>query len=144
MKNEMLSFSAVVEFAGDSSNETFDVEVASDINSLVYDDVENAICDAVDAKHGYSLDDFEDAAPYKIVDIVINEDGESYPVVPEDADLEKLDNEIDASKYLVLPWARYALTPEAKLWMKMKDEGIIDEDAPFDFEKYHRLVNDMK
>ena len=138
-----LSFSAVVEFADDNTNDTIDIELDKDISSLTYDEVEEAICNEVDQKYGFSIEDFEDDDPYRIVDLVINEDGESYPVVPEDADLKTLDKELDVKKYLVLPWARYSLTPECKLWMKMKENGFVGEDEPFDFETYHKLVEDV-
>lgn len=138
-----LSFSAVVEFANDNTNDTIDIELDKDISSLTYDEVEEAICNEVDQKYGFSVEDFEDDDPYCIVDLVINEDGESYPVVPEDADLKTLDKELDVKKYLVLPWARYSLTPECKLWMKMKKNGFVGEDEPFDFEAYHKLVEDV-
>ena len=127
-----LSFSAVVEFEDDNTNDTIDIELDKDISSLTYDEVEEAICNEVDQKYGFSIEDFEDDEPYHIVDLVINEDGESYPVVPEDADLKTLDKELDVKKYLVLPWARYSLTPECKLWMKMKENGFVGEDEPFD------------
>ena len=52
----------------------------------------------------------------------------------------ELKNDKTFIKYLVLPDARYSLTPEAKLWMDLKKNGIIDEDAEFDFEKYHKMV----
>ena len=135
-----LSFSAVVEFADDNTNDTIDIELDKDISSLTYDEVEEAICNEVDQKYGFSIEDFEDDDPYRIIDLVINEDGESYPVVPEDADLKTLDKELDVKKYLVLPWARYSLTPECKLWMKMKENGFVGEDEPFDFETYHKLI----
>ena len=135
-----LSFSAVVEFADDNTNDTIDIELDKDISSLTYDEVEEAICNEVDQKYGFSIEDFEDDDPYRIIDLVINEDGESYPVVPEDADIKTLDKELDVKKYLVLPWARYSLTPECKLWMKMKENGFVGEDEPFDFETYHKLI----
>lgn len=96
--------------------------------------------DAVDKKHGYTINDFEDDSPYSIVSIVINEDDESYPVISETDDDSELKQSGVYNKYLVLPWALYELTDEAKLWMKLKENGIIDEDEPFDFEKYHSLV----
>ena len=138
--NMKTSFSAVVMFLDDSEEETFDVEIGKSVESLTYDEVEEAIWNAVDEKYGYDIEDFEeDNAPYEVIDIVVNEDGESYPVVPEDK-IDKLDVELDAKKYLVLPWAKYSLTPECKLWMTMKENGIVDEDEPFDYEKYHSLV----
>jgi len=138
--NVKTSFSAVVMFLDDGKEETFDVEIDTPIENLTYDAVEEAIWNAVDEKYGYDVEDFEDDnAPYEVIDIVVNEDGESYPVVPEDK-IDKLDVELDAKKYLVLPWAKYSLTPECKLWMTMKENGIVDEDEPFDYEKYHSLV----
>lgn len=134
------SFSAVVMFLDDGEEETFDVEIGKPVESLTYDEVEEAIWNAVDEKYGYDVEDFEeDNSPYEVIDIVVNEDGESYPAVPEDK-IDKLDVELDAKKYLVLPWAKYSLTPECKLWMTMKENGIVDEDEPFDYEKYHSLV----
>lgn len=143
VKDNLLSFSAVVEFADDNSNEIVDVEINKNINALTYDEVEDAIYQAIDKKYGYSIEDFENDVPYSIVDIVINEDDGSYPVVPEDADDSELKESQEFTKYLVLPWVTYALTPEAKLWMNLKDNGIIDEDEPFDYEKYHNLVEAM-
>lgn len=140
MKNNKLSFSAVIEFTEDHSNETIDVELDKNIDNLTYDEVEDAICNLVDEKYGYDIEDFEDDTPYNIVDIVINEDGESYPVLPEDANLDNFDKELDVKKYLVLPWAKYSLTPECKLWMKMQENELIGENEPFDYEKYHKLV----
>ena len=138
--NVKTSFSAVVMFLDDGKEETFDVEIDTPIENLTYDAVEEAIWNAVDEKYGYDVEDFEDDnAPYEVIDIVVNEDGESYPVVPEDK-IDKLDVELDAKKYLVLPWAKYSLTPECKLRMTMKENGIVDEDEPFDYEKYHSLV----
>ena len=107
-ENAKTSFSAVVMFLDDGEEETFDVEIGKPVESLTYDEVEEAIWNAVDEKYGYDIEDFEeDNAPYEVVDIVVNEDGESYPVVPEDADLKKLEAELDIKKFLVLPWAKY-------------------------------------
>ena len=115
-ENAKTSFSAVVMFLDDGEEETFDVEIGKPVESLTYDEVEEAIWNAVDEKYGYDVKDFEeDNAPYEVVDIVVNEDGESYPVVPEDADFKKLEAELDVKKFLVLPWAKYSLTPECKL-----------------------------
>ena len=104
------------------------------------------MCNAVDEKYGYAIEDFEDRdnEPYKVIDIVVNDVDGSWPVFPDDADIEKLRRELDVEKFAVLPWARYGLTPECKLWMAMKEDGIVDEDEPFDYEKYHKLVSDIK
>lgn len=134
------SFSAVVAFTGSNDEEVFDVELNKDVASLTYDEVEAAICDAVDKKHGYSNESFEDEAPYEIASIVVNEGDESYPVLCEDDDTSELMHSKVYDKFLVLPWAIYELTPECKLWMKMKEMHLISEDASFDFDKYHKLV----
>lgn len=144
LKNEdndaKTSFSAMVMFLDDGEEETFDVEINKSVENLTYDEVEEAICNTVDEKYGYAAEDFEDDnAPYEVIDIVVNEDGESYPVVSEDK-IDALDAELGVKKCLVLPWATYSLTPECKLWMTMKENGVVDEDEPFDYERYHSLV----
>lgn len=141
-KEYVSSFSAMVMFLDDGEEETFDVELSKPVEELTYDEVENAICQAVDEKYGYTAKDFEDEdyVPYNVIDIVVNEGGESYPVVPEDADIEKLKAELNTKKFLVLPWAMYGLTPECKLWMKMRESGVLADDAEFDYDKMHKLV----
>lgn len=136
------SFSAMVMFLDDSEEETFDVELSKKLEDLTYDEVIDAIYDAVDKKYGYTSEDFEEVGnePYKVIDIVVNDEDGTWPVVSEDADIEKLKKELDVEKFAVLPWARYGLTPECKLWMAMKEDGIVGEDEPFDYEKYHALV----
>lgn len=138
------SFSAVVMFLDDGEEETFDVELSKPVEELAYDDVEFAFCDAVDSKYGFKPEDFEDDdPPYKIINIVVNDGDESYPVLSESDDDSEIKSSKVHSKYLVLPWAKYGLTPEAKLWMKMKDMHMVSEDEPFDFNKYHALVEDI-
>lgn len=143
--NKKTSFTAVVELE-DGFEDTFDVEFDKDESSLTYDEVEDAICNLVEKEHGFTFDDDELAdpefeLPYKIVDIVINDNGESYPVVPEDFDDTELKQSLVFDKYLVLPYARYGLTPEYKLYVDLMNKGIIDEDAPFDYGKYHSIVS---
>lgn len=143
--NKKTSFTAVVELE-DGFEDTFDVEFDKDESSLTYDEVEDAICNLVEKEHGFKFDDDELAdpefdLPYKIVDIVINDNGESYPVVPEDFDDTELKQSFVFDKYLVLPYARYGLTPEYKLYVDLMNKGIIDEDAPFDYGKYHSIVS---
>lgn len=131
-----MQFSAVVEFS-DGENYTFDVEVAGDKSTIVYDDVEDAIYKAVEKEYPT----YDDDPDYKIVDIVNYNDGVSYPVVPDDKTKAELELEFDpGTKVLILPRACYALTPECRLWLELKDTGIIDEDAPFEFDKYHEMV----
>lgn len=139
--NERSFFSAVVDTV-DYGEVAIDVELPKNECDLTYDEVYDAICNEVDEKYGYSDLDFEDGnMPYEIIDIVVNaDDGESYPVISEDADDTELKKSKTFSKYLVLPWATYALTPEAQLWMNLKKNGIIDEDAEFDYEKYHKIL----
>lgn len=147
--NKKTTFSAVVEF-NDGFEDTYDVELDKDICELTYDEVENAICNLVEKEHHYVFTD-EDFAnpkfklPYKIVDIVINVDGNSYPVVPEDFDDTELKQSNVYEKYLVLPYARYSLTPECELYMDLISKGLIDKDSsPFDFDTYHSLLKQVK
>ena len=139
------SFSAIVELP--YKNEVaVDVELDKDEYHLTYDEVEDAIYKKVNDEYGCpgndyaDIEDFdEDEFPH-IIDIVINNDGESYPVISESMDDNELKKSGVVSKYLVLPDATYALTLECKLWMDLKKNGIIDEDTPFEFEKYHKMV----
>lgn len=151
------SFSAVVKLPKDNyynvEDFTVDVELDKDEEHLTYDEVVDAaynelfyqlpvLKEEVDES---DIDD-DDAWP-TIVDLVVNSpDGESYPVVSESMTdkIAVLDKDKSYTKYLVLPDARYSLTPECLLWMQLKEEGIIDEDAEFDFEKYHRMVEKQK
>lgn len=144
MNDNMTSFSAVVKF-DDGHEDTYDITLNKGIDALTYDEVVNAFDDAVDKSMGYSFSDDEVMdpdfkLPYEIVDIVINEDGESYPVVAEDADTSALSKSTVFEKYLVLPYATYSLTPECKLWMKLKENGMLKEDAPFDYDTYHDML----
>ena len=140
-KTNASSFSAVVEMPN-GKDVTFDVDIPKNELDLTYDEVEDAIYKELYAYLGINKDEACDEKydGYKIAGIVINCDDESYPVIPEDVDDSELKKSQEFTKYLVLPWATYSLTPEAKLWLSLKDNGIIDEDAPFDFENYHKLV----
>ena len=140
METNKSVFSANVVFK-DGFDETIDVVIDKDDMSLTYDEVEYAIYDAVNKKHHFVDVDFEEDAPYHVSDIMILTDEGIYPVVPEDFDMNAIDNDKQYEKYLVLPYARYSLTPECKLWMKMKLDGIINENEEFDFDKMHELIN---
>ena len=148
-KNVKTSFSAVVELPSEyeDTETTVDVSLDKDIDYLTYDEVEDAIYDAVNKKYGIEYDEDEilddDIELPTIIDLVINEtDGESYPVVAESDEprIAELKSSHAYLKYLVLPDAKYQLTQECKLWLDMKKHGMIDEDAEFDFEKYHEFV----
>ena len=149
MNTKKTSFSAVVELPDDygCSEVTVDVEFDKDEEHLTYDEVVDAVYDTVDKV--FSCRSYEDEEEYEferedyptIVSLVINaDDGESYPVISESMDDSELKKDKAFSKYLVLPEARYYLTPECKLWMELKKEGILDEDAPFEFEKFHKML----
>ena len=149
MKNKT-SFSAVVELPKDyDRNEvTIDIELDKDEKHLTYDEVEDAIYDKVDKMFYYMHDSIDDEIDDEredyptIVSLVINaDDGESYPVISESMDSSELDSSNVYTKYLVLPDATYSLTPEALLWMQLKENGIIGKDTPFDYDKYHRIIN---
>ena len=151
MNTKKTSFSAVVEipydYDYDYNEVTVDVEFDKDEEHLTYDEVVDAVYYKVDKMFGYKS--YEDEEEYEferedyptIVSLVINaDDGESYPVISESMDDNELKKDKAFSKYLVLPDARYYLTPECKLWMELKKEGILDEDAPFEFEKFHKML----
>ena len=149
MNTKKTSFSAVVElpYDYDYNEVTVDVEFDKDEEHLTYDEVVDAVYYKVDKMFGYKS--YEDEEEYEferedyptIVSLVINaDDGESYPVISESMDDSELKKDKAFSKYLVLPEARYYLTPECKLWMELKKEGILGEDAPFEFEKLHKIL----
>ena len=150
MNAKKTSFSAVVElpYDYDYNEVTVDVEFDKDEEHLTYDEVEDAVYDKIDKMLGYqSYGDDEEEYEFEredyptIVSLVINaDDGESYPVISESMDDGELKKDKAFSKYLVLPNAKYYLTPECKLWMELKKEGILDEDAPFEFEKFHKML----
>ena len=149
MNTKKTSFSAVVELPNNSvcSEVTVDVELDKDEEHLTYDEVEDAVYDKIDKMLGYQSYGDEEEYEFEredyptIVSLVINtDDGESYPVISESMDDSELKKDKAFSKYLVLPEARYSLTPECKLWMELKKEGILDEDAPFEFEKFHKML----
>ena len=150
MNTKKTSFSAVVELPDDygCSEVTVDVEFDKDEEHLTYDEVVDAVYDTVDKVFSCrSYEDDEEEYEFEredyptIVSLVINaDDGESYPVISESMDDSELKKDKAFSKYLVLPEARYYLTPECKLWMELKKEGILDEDAPFEFEKFHKML----
>ena len=150
---EKTSFSAIVELPNAYCNEevTVDIELDKDIDHLTYDEVEDAIYTKTIKEHGisepdvYDNDDYDDADFCHIINIVINEkDGESYPVISESMDDSKLKSSKTYSKFLVLPDALYSLSPECKLFMQLKEQGIIDEDAAFDYDKYHKILEENK
>ena len=143
-------FSAVVELPDDynHSEVTVDVEFDKDEEHLTYDEVVDAVYKTVDKVFSCrSYEDNEEEYEFEredyptIVSLVINaDDGESYPVISESMDDSELKKDNAFSKYLVLPEARYYLTPECKLWMELKKEGIISKDEPFEFEKFHKII----
>ena len=92
MKNKS-HFSAIVQLK-DGFEDQIDVTLDKKATDLTYDEVYDAICNAVDAEYMFSTKDFEteDDSPYNIVDIVINEDGESYPVISDSDDVEQFTN----------------------------------------------------
>ena len=151
MNTKKTSFSAVVElpydYDYDYNEVTIDVEFDKDEEHLTYDEVEDAVYDKVDKMLGYQSYGDEEEYEFEredyptIVSLVINaDDGESYPVISESMDDNELKKDKAFSKYLVLPEARYSLTPECKLWMELKKEGILDKNAPFEFEKLHKML----
>ena len=148
MKNIKTSFSAVVKLPESIGGEeaTIDVELDKDEMHLTFDEVEDAILAKVEDEYGFSIasldeDDIDDDSKFPtVISIVINKDDGSYPVIAESIDDKALAKSKVFDKYLVLPYAIYGLTPECKLWMQLKESGVIDADAPFDFDKYHSII----
>lgn len=136
--NKKTSFSAVVKTPlEDETVVTVELDKSVE-DDLTYDEVIDAVYNK--CQDETCLDpDYDDGV--EIIDLVINdEDGNSYPVVSESMDSTELKESMVYDKFLVLPDARYELTPEAKLWMAMKESGIVDKDSPFDFEAYHSIL----
>ena len=137
------SFSAMIYVPTTKREIPIDVEFDKDEYSLTYDEVENAIYDKLNDEYG--IDDcsmnMPDADVPQILDIVINaDDGNQYPVISESMDDTELKKSKTFDKFLVLPDATYTLTQECKLWMSLKEDGIINANEEFDFDKYHALV----
>ena len=143
MENDKSYFSAIVQMK-DGFEDQIDITLDKHDVDLTYDEVYDAVCNAVDKEYKLdcTLEDEDNEPPYEVIDIVINVDGESYPVVSESdvASIDELKADKECKKFLVLPDVLYSLTPECKMWMQLKEAGIIDEDAPFDYAKYHSLV----
>lgn len=151
MKNEKTSFSAVVTLPYHNEEVVIDVDLDKDEEHLTYDEVEDAIYDKIQLKYNLPdrsipIDELNDEDYPNIVDIVINVNGESYPVISESMNEKKKQLKKDKAyeKYLVLPEATYALTPECKLWMNMMDKGLLDRNAEFDYDKMHQILESMK
>ena len=117
----------------------------NDVSNLTYDEVEQAALNEIDKMFDFTIDDYEDNYDLVSIDIImIHDDDGTFPVISEDRDPREVANENGVDKVLILPWATYSLTAEAKLWMKMKELGIISENSEFDYDKYHKLLeNDI-
>lgn len=114
-----------------------DVEafVESDaLDNLMYDEVFDAISDEMDKK--YPEEYYPRAS---ISEIFIEDEGNLYPVVDDEAKTARYNNSCE--KVLVLPCYRYSLTDEAKLYQLLKDNHIIDEVAEFDAASYRNVIN---
>lgn len=144
----MKNFSAIVAINNELANSietTIDFSIdTDDASNLTYDEVELTALHEIDKIFGFTVDDYEkaDDSGYDLVSIeliTIHEDDGTFPVISEDKDPKQIADENGVDKVLILPWATYKLTDEAKLWMKMKELGIIPEDSEFDFNKYHKL-----
>lgn len=108
---------------------------------LVWDDVEDALLKAVE--RDISIEVAENA---EILEINIVKDRNKYPVISESQSKDKklIDRlSKDADKILILPEYKYSITPEYKLWLKLFEQGIVNEDDKFDFNKMTELLTVM-
>jgi hypothetical protein len=112
----------------------FELETETNEMAFSWDDVFDGGCDA--ARKIYSEDDFPNM---EVGDLEIVMDDGVFPVLAEDydKDMEKL----GVKKALVLGYARYTLTPEYKLFLSMKERGILSEDDEFDADEMRELVD---
>ena len=46
-----------------------------------------------------------------------------------------------SKKFLVLPWGRWSITPEYKLFLKMVEYGFLDKDSEFDKEAMREILD---
>ena len=119
------------------------VTMSKPIEELTYDEVEIAISDKFDEKNPPT--DRLRTELHKITIVDEKDPDIQWPVFHED------DPEIDVQQkmktckqFLVLPNAVYSLTPECKLWMKLIEKGVLEEDSEFNFEKMHSLLEEMR
>ena len=119
------------------------VTMSKPIEELTYDEVEIAISDKFDKKISSSDQLRTELCKVQIIDE--KDPNIQWPVFREDdPKINDLQKSKTYKKYLVLPNATYSLTPECKLWMKLIEKGVLEEDSEFNFEKMHSLLEDMR
>lgn len=114
----------------------FEYEISKNVEDLTFDEVEFIALDY--------MDDVYPEKYYPAVKLgqiyVFNEDDKKwYPVCVEDSEMPK-----DYEKVLVLPYARYDLTEECRLWYALKEQNIIDQDEEFNYDSMHSILTSLK
>ena len=142
------TFRAIVELAP-NDRRGIDVECSCDGEyTYIYDDIYDALSERF--RELYPENYYPLA---QIVDIFIyeNENGEAnhYPVIANDNqkedNIKKYDKKYE--KILILECYRYRLTEEMLLYMSLVKYGVIEnaeEYDNFDFDTYHKILEDMK
>lgn len=121
----------------------FDIETNSnDLEpelNLTYDDVEFALLDEFDTM-------FSNEIEYDINSIFIIKNGEKYPVIANEnkSHMQMLRDINYHGKYLSLPYAKYEISKEYKLYSALCNYGILSEkDDEFDFKLMSNIINDI-
>ena len=115
----------------------FEIETESECE-LTYDDVEFALMD--------ECDKFFPNFDYKVDSIFLIKDNEKFPVVVEE-DNEQIQRikKLKYKKYLVLPYARYSISDEYKLYMSLCKSNILDPNNNiFNFDEMHTILENLK
>jgi len=136
-------FSATVELGPDNAKTVrFDIEKPECGENLTYDEVESRAYGEIEKLYPY---EFYPKSELKKLEIYCSESDEWCEVLSESD--EKRIKELTSdgkNRILILPDATYSLTPECKLWMELKDSGILDEDSEFDYGKMKNILNKIK
>lgn len=137
----MTKFKCTVDLGPNSSAENIVyAEFDKDEFDLTYDEVIDELYSEMDEKYPT---EFYPKAEIKDIFIIKHENGKDneYPVLAESQNTDKYQLAFD--KILVLPEARYSLTPEMKLYMNMVKRGLIDKDHEFDFDEMHEICGEF-
>ena len=97
--------------------------------SLTWDEVFDKAVEEAEKK--YSNEDFP---KMDIENLFIVMENGIFPIVAEDADMKKVKEQT-----LVLPYARYSLTPEYKMFIELTEKGLIH--GEFDAEAMRKIID---
>lgn len=107
-----------------------------ELDGLTWDEVYDSAVET--AENTYTVDDFP---KMEITDIFIKKDGGEFRVLAEDHSEEDLKG-CPGGKILILPYARYSLTPEFEKYMKLSEAGLVNFE--YSVEKMRELMETMK